>query len=67
MRHLLLAISTLALPVAAPAQAVTVKLGTLAPAGSAWHDALKEMAQRWEEISGGRVRLKVYPGGVQGS
>ena len=48
------------------AEPVTVKLGTLAPAGSAWHDALKKLAQRWEEASGGQVKLKVYPGGVQG-
>jgi len=45
---------------------VTVKLGTLAPAGSAWHEALKDMARRWEEASGGQVRLRVYAGGVQG-
>ena len=52
--------------VRAGAEPVTVKLGTLAPAGSAWHDALKELAQRWEEASGGQVKLKVYAGGVQG-
>lgn len=51
----------------ARAQATTVKLGTLAPAGSAWHDALKEMAQRWEEASGGKVKLRIYPGGAQGN
>lgn len=50
----------------ARAEPVTVKLGTLAPSGSAWHDALKEMARRWDEASGGQVKLKVYPGGVQG-
>ena len=50
----------------ARAESVTVKLGTLAPAGSAWHDALKDMAQQWEEASGGQVRLRVYAGGVQG-
>lgn len=55
---------------AGPARAadpVVLKLGTLAPAGSAWHELLQELARRWEVESGGRVRLRVYPGGVQGS
>jgi len=46
---------------------VTLKLATLAPSGSAWHDLLKELAQRWEEASGGQVKLKIYAGGTQGS
>jgi TRAP-type C4-dicarboxylate transport system substrate-binding protein len=51
---------------AANAQTVTVKLGTLAPDGSAWHLLLKEMAEKWAEASGGRVKLRIYPGGVAG-
>jgi TRAP-type C4-dicarboxylate transport system substrate-binding protein len=51
---------------AARAETVTIKLGTLAPAGSAWHEALKDMALRWEEASGGAVKLRVYAGGTQG-
>jgi TRAP-type C4-dicarboxylate transport system substrate-binding protein len=46
---------------------VVLKLATLAPSGSTWHDLLKEMAQRWELASGGQVRIKVYAGGTQGS
>jgi TRAP-type C4-dicarboxylate transport system substrate-binding protein len=46
---------------------VTIKLATLAPAGSSWHEILKEMGQRWEAASGGQVKLRVYPGGAQGS
>jgi TRAP-type C4-dicarboxylate transport system substrate-binding protein len=49
------------------AQTVTIKLGTLAPEGSTWHGLLKEMGQRWMEVSGGKVKLKIYPGGVAGS
>jgi len=53
---------------ASTAQAqVTIKLGTLAPAGSTWHEILKEMGQRWEQASGGQVKLRVYAGGTQGS
>jgi len=63
-----LAVAALAALVAtaAPAQ-VTIKLGTLAPAGSTWHEILKEMAQRWEQASAGQVKLRVYAGGTQGS
>jgi TRAP-type C4-dicarboxylate transport system substrate-binding protein len=53
-------------PVAASAQ-VTIKLGTLAPQGSAWHERLKELAQRWEQVSNGQVKLRIYAGGTQGS
>lgn len=49
------------------AQTVVVKLGTIAPQGSTWNELLKEMAQRWEEVSGGRVKLRVYAGATQGS
>jgi len=43
-----------------------IKLGTIAPEGSPWHDGLLELAQRWREISGGQVDLRIYPGGVSG-
>ncbi|MDJ0611703.1 MAG: TRAP transporter substrate-binding protein DctP [Kiloniellales bacterium] len=55
---------TLAAPtLAAP---VTVKLGTMAPEGSVWHDALLEVRQDWRRISNGEVELRIYPGGVLG-
>src|SRR5580692_8283409 len=43
-----------------------VKMGTLAPEGSPWHEALQSMAQRWRTISGGQIKLVIYPGGVLG-
>jgi len=49
----------------APAQ-VVVKLGTIAPEGSPWHTALLKLQQRWSEISGGKVTLRIYAGGVAG-
>jgi len=53
---------------AAPARAdVVIKLGTLAPNGSTWHTLLKEMGQKWEAASGGKVKLRIYPGGVLGN
>ena len=66
MKKLLLAALLAALAQAAQAQ-VTIKLGTIAPAGSSWHEILKELAQRWEQASGGQVKLRVYAGGTQGS
>lgn len=45
---------------------VTIKLGTLAPEGSLWHNVLARMGQRWRDASGGKVALKIYPGGVAG-
>jgi hypothetical protein len=54
--------------IARPAGAqVVLKLGTLAPQGSTWHEILKVMGQRWAEASGGEVKLRIYPGGVQGN
>jgi TRAP-type C4-dicarboxylate transport system substrate-binding protein len=55
------------LPAGPAAAQVTIKLGTLAPQGSTWHELLKELGQRWEQVSGGKVKLKVYAGGVQGN
>ncbi len=52
--------------VPARADGVVVKLATLAPDGSSWHESLKDLARRWSERSGGRVQLKIYAGGVAG-
>ncbi|HYV64747.1 MAG TPA: TRAP transporter substrate-binding protein DctP [Myxococcales bacterium] len=64
-RHVLV----LALLLASQARAapVRIKLGTLAPQGSTWHQLLLEMAQKWSEASNGQVELKIYAGGTQGS
>ena len=50
----------------ADAQGVVVKMATLLPQGSAWHTALQEMGSQWRQASGGRVTLRIYPGGVAG-
>jgi TRAP-type C4-dicarboxylate transport system substrate-binding protein len=51
----------------AASEPVVLKVGTMAPVGSPWHESLKDLGRRWEEASGGRVRLRVYAGGAQGS
>ncbi|HOO73252.1 MAG TPA: TRAP transporter substrate-binding protein DctP [Spirochaetota bacterium] len=53
--------------VSLPATAVTIKVGSIAPEGSPWDRALKKIASEWNGISGGRLNLKIYPGGIVGS
>ena len=48
------------------AQRVVIKLGTVAPQGSTWHDVLLRIRQDWRDISNGEVELRIYPGGVLG-
>ena len=51
---------------AAPSKNIVIKIATLAPAGSPYHEIMKEMAADWREQSDDRVALKIYPGGVAG-
>ena len=43
-----------------------INIGTVAPPNSAWHEILQQMQQDWTKISGGRVQMRVYPGGSLG-
>ena len=45
---------------------VLVRMATLVPDGSSWHLILKETAEKWREVSDGRVQVRLYPGGVAG-
>jgi TRAP-type C4-dicarboxylate transport system substrate-binding protein len=63
---LVLGIVLLALPAVGAQARIIVKLGTLAPEGSVWHDALLEVRQKWLAISDGEVELRIYAGGVLG-
>lgn len=45
---------------------VVIKLATLAPEGSPWHELLLEMGQRWKKATDGQVIMKIYAGGVAG-
>ena len=47
-------------------KSITVKMATLAPNGSPWHEILKEMAAEWSQLSNGMITLRIYPGGVAG-
>ena len=49
------------------ATAQTLKIATLVPEGSKWMTALKTASSEIETQTDGRVKLKLYGGGVQGS
>lgn len=46
---------------------VRINLGTLAPRGSSYHQALQQMAESWRKSSDGAIRLVIYTDGSQGS
>ncbi len=53
--------------VATGADAKTLKIATLAPAGTTWMQEMQRGAERISQRTDGRVRLKFYPGGVMGN
>jgi TRAP-type C4-dicarboxylate transport system substrate-binding protein len=67
-RFVLLAVSFIVLTGTQPAlcQKIEVRLGTVAPEGSPWHEILLKIRQEWQRISNGAVVLRTYPSGVQG-
>src|SRR5512142_3052002 len=51
----------------APAPAAPrIKLGTLAPAGTSYHQSLMAMGEAWRKDSGGAVDLTIFAGGKLG-
>lgn len=48
-----------------PAQTI-IRLGTLVPKGSPWHEILLNMGEEWKKASSGKIELRIYPGGEQG-
>jgi len=48
------------------AQNTIIRLGTLVPKGSSWDEILTKMGQEWSKASGGKIELRIYPGGEQG-
>jgi TRAP-type C4-dicarboxylate transport system substrate-binding protein len=48
------------------ASAETIKLGTLAPEGTPWYRHLRAMTDAWEAASGGRIKVRIYAGGLAG-
>jgi len=42
--------------------AVVIKLATVAPKDSIWHEHLKKIDQRWQSTTNGQVKLRIYAG-----
>ena len=52
--------------VASPAIAKTFKVGTMIPEGTSWANNIKKMTKEIKKATDGRVKFKVYYGGVAG-
>jgi TRAP-type C4-dicarboxylate transport system substrate-binding protein len=52
---------------AATANAVDIKIATVAPDGSRWMQQMRAGAEEVSKRTGGRVAIKFYPGGVMGN
>lgn len=50
-----------------PKARYTLKVATLAPTGSSFHQILEGMGEEWRSAPGGGVALKIYEGGSQGT
>lgn len=55
------------LALALPAHSLIIKIGSVAPDRSPWDKALEELAREWKKITGGKVQLKIFPGGIAGT
>jgi len=53
--------------IAPTASAATLKIATLAPDGTAWMKVMRAAAKDVKAETEGRVKIKFFPGGVQGS
>jgi TRAP-type C4-dicarboxylate transport system substrate-binding protein len=45
---------------------IVIKMATLMPTNSSWFGVLKEVAVKWDKLSGGRVKVTLYGGGTRG-
>ena len=62
-----IAITILLTSLVSTASAQTIKLATIAPEGSSWMTDMRAGAAEIAERTDGRVKIKLYGGGVQGS
>ena len=60
-------VAALALCCAVNASALTIKLGSIAPANTPWDLALRGLAADWARISDGDIEVKIFPGGIAGN
>ena len=62
----LVLLPSLASPQAAAGKPITIKMATLVPSNSSWFLVLKEVAEQWDKLSDGRVKITLYGGGTKG-
>jgi TRAP-type C4-dicarboxylate transport system substrate-binding protein len=48
------------------ADPAVIKMATVVPEGSVWHQIFKEMGDAWSSTTGNRVSMKLYAGGIAG-
>ena len=65
-KHCLILATVVLIPLFSSATDI-IKMGTSAPERSPWVDAMKEMSRGWERISQGKVKVKIYAGGIAGN
>ena len=68
MKRVFLAVTAAAclLAMGGTAGAQVIKIATVAPEGTPWHDLLLELNARWKKASNGTVSLRIYANGTQG-
>ncbi|RPH58045.1 MAG: hypothetical protein EHM89_13065, partial [Acidobacteria bacterium] len=45
---------------------IRIRVGTVVPKGSLWHETLQRMSQEWQKIVGARLDMTIYPSGQLG-
>jgi TRAP-type C4-dicarboxylate transport system substrate-binding protein len=63
----ILSLTIMSIAFSASVGAATLKIATLAPAGTTWMKEMKSGAKQIKQRTEGRVKLKFYPGGVMGN
>ena len=66
MRRRLALIAVSSLPLAAHAQAALLRIGTVVPKNSAYHQQLLELGEAWKAAQGGAAKFTVFTDGSQG-
>jgi TRAP-type C4-dicarboxylate transport system substrate-binding protein len=45
---------------------IRIRVGTVVPKGSLWHETLQHISQQWQKIVGPRLEMTIYPSGQLG-
>jgi len=51
---------------AAAGETLVIRLGTLLPSGTAQHQSLQALGEEWQKLSGGKIKLTLFPDGRLG-